>query len=134
MFKASATGRQPTLGRIRRQLWYALCQQVSSNAKTSEMPHLQIDERIFISGQIGLIPSNLTLPTPRSLAIETALCFQHAERIERALLANVGAEWDPHAQIALYWIADANDIPAVKRACSVYEPVCDLSISSYQRY
>ena len=34
---------------------------------------MQVDDRVFISGQIGLIPSSLTLPAPQSLALEAAL-------------------------------------------------------------
>lgn len=57
---------------------------------------LQIPPYTFISGQIGLIPSSLTLPSPSSttspesstisstLPLETALVLQHTARIIRA--------------------------------------------------
>ncbi|KAG9317438.1 hypothetical protein JVU11DRAFT_1638 [Chiua virens] len=48
----------------------------------------QIPPYTFISGQIGLIPSSLTLPPPSSesstLPLETALVLQHTARIIRA--------------------------------------------------
>jgi diphthine-ammonia ligase len=84
---------------------------------------LQVNERIYISGQIGLIPSSLTLPSPPSLAIETALSFQHVERVTNALKANSGGGWNGFAQAALYWLAKASDIVHVKQASMAYERV-----------
>lgn len=81
-------------------------------------PHLfpQIkDERVFISGQIGLIPSKLILPIPRSLALETALACQHAARIVDVLKNNSGGGWEGHVQLALYWMAHLTDIDHVRR-------------------
>ncbi|KAJ7068402.1 hypothetical protein C8F01DRAFT_1118081 [Mycena amicta] len=71
------------------------------------------DDRVFISGQIGLIPSNLSLPSPQSLALETALAGQHARRVARALSANTGG-WMGHTQLALYWLANAGDLASVR--------------------
>ncbi|CAE6478441.1 unnamed protein product, partial [Rhizoctonia solani] len=39
----------------------------------------------FVSGQIGLIPAQMSFPSPPSFATEAALAFQHAERILDAL-------------------------------------------------
>ncbi|KAG9084356.1 hypothetical protein FRC07_013661, partial [Ceratobasidium sp. 392] len=44
-----------------------------------------VQDQIFVSGQIGLIPARMTLPSPPSFATEAALAFQHADRILAAL-------------------------------------------------
>ncbi|KDQ64621.1 hypothetical protein JAAARDRAFT_232962 [Jaapia argillacea MUCL 33604] len=79
------------------------------------------DERIFISGQIGLIPSNLTLPSPPSLPLETALVFQHVNRVTNALRANSGGGWVGYNQLSIYFLVDPADIGHVKKACEVYQ-------------
>ncbi|KAI0324962.1 hypothetical protein GY45DRAFT_1330987 [Cubamyces sp. BRFM 1775] len=79
------------------------------------------DERVFISGQIGLIPSNLTLPSPQSLAFETALSFQHVHRVVEALKSNSGGGWEGHYQGIVYWLAHADHIPLVREASSHFE-------------
>ncbi|KAI0832334.1 hypothetical protein BC628DRAFT_1406822 [Trametes gibbosa] len=75
-----------------------------------------VDEHVFISGQIGLIPSNLTLPSPRSLALEAALSFQHVHRVVDALKNNSGGGWAGHCQSILYWLVSADDVPPVRAA------------------
>ncbi|CDO71303.1 hypothetical protein BN946_scf184908.g60 [Trametes cinnabarina] len=79
------------------------------------------DERIFISGQIGLIPSSLTLPSPQSLAFEIALAFQHVHRVVDALKNNSGGGWTGHHQAIIYWLANGDDIPPVREASAEYE-------------
>ncbi|GJE84099.1 diphthine--ammonia ligase [Phanerochaete sordida] len=74
------------------------------------------DQRIFVSGQIGLLPSTLALPEPRSLATETALACQHAARVVQALQSNSGGGWDGHVQLALYWMVSFDDLPHVRDA------------------
>ena len=74
------------------------------------------DQRIYISGQIGLIPSTLSLPSPRSLAKETALACQHVERVVRALQSNSGGGWEGHVQLALYWMVNFNDVVHARKA------------------
>jgi diphthine-ammonia ligase len=84
---------------------------------------IQVGEQVFISGQIGLIPSNLSLPSPPSVATEIALVFQHVDRVKRAVQETWG-RWDGHTELALYWVVDPNDIPKVRRACEIYSHVC----------
>ncbi|OSD04160.1 hypothetical protein PYCCODRAFT_1407777 [Trametes coccinea BRFM310] len=79
------------------------------------------DERIFISGQIGLIPSSLTLPSPQSLGFESALLFQHVHRVVEALKNNSGGGWAGHYQGIVYWLANGNDIPLVREASAAHE-------------
>ncbi|CCL99449.1 uncharacterized protein FIBRA_01467 [Fibroporia radiculosa] len=79
-----------------------------------------VDERVFISGQIGLIPSNLLLPSPPSLALETALSFKHVESVVDMLRSNSGGGWTGHTQNATYWLVNETDTPRIKAASSSY--------------
>ncbi|KAG2152366.1 meiotically up-regulated 71 protein [Suillus cothurnatus] len=63
-----------------------------------------VEPYVFVSGQIGLLPPSLTLPSPPSLALETALVFQHTDRIIRAADTAGG-----HVLLSLYWLADDAD-------------------------
>ncbi|PCH41130.1 hypothetical protein WOLCODRAFT_143406 [Wolfiporia cocos MD-104 SS10] len=81
-----------------------------------------VDQRIFISGQIGLVPSSLALPAPPSLALETALAFQHAERVVDALKSNSGGGWAGCEQGALYWLVNAGDVCHVRAAVAAFRP------------
>lgn len=72
------------------------------------------DQRIFISGQIGLMPSTLTLPSPQSLAMETALACQHADRVVKALQSNSGGGWNGHIQLVMYWMVNFSDLQHMK--------------------
>ncbi|GAV98952.1 meiotically up-regulated 71 protein [Lentinula edodes] len=74
-------------------------------------------ERLLISGQIGLLPSSIALPSPRSLATETALAIQHADRVVAALRNG----WEGHIQMAIYWLSEVGYINAVRKAIDVYD-------------
>ncbi|OCH92905.1 hypothetical protein OBBRIDRAFT_811409 [Obba rivulosa] len=74
------------------------------------------NERIFLSGQIGLRPSDLTLPTPQSLAQETGLSCQHVERIVDALRNNSGGGWTGYHQGIIYWLTKTSDMLHVRKA------------------
>ena len=84
---------------------------------------MQVDDRVFISGQIGLIPSSLTLPAPQSLALEAALAFQHVHRVVDALKNNSGGGWTGHMQAIVYWLANTADVPPVRAASAQHEEV-----------
>jgi diphthine-ammonia ligase len=73
---------------------------------------IQVDEHTFVSGQIGLVPSSLSVPLPRSLATEIPLVSQHSDRIVKALSSSAGGGcgWDGHAQMILYWVAEERHI------------------------
>src|ERR1700722_8054025 len=88
----------------------------------------QVGERIFISGQIGLIASSLTLPSPRSLALETALSFQHVDRVMRVLKSNSGGGWEGNLQAVLCWLTDFRNLTHVKKgyACNKVGSLHDL--------
>ncbi|KAJ3971502.1 hypothetical protein EV361DRAFT_989549 [Lentinula raphanica] len=76
-----------------------------------------VDERLFISGQIGLIPSSISLPSPCSLATEIALSIQHADRIVEVLRNG----WEGFTQMAIYWLSDASHADAVRNAIKAYD-------------
>ncbi|TRM67665.1 hypothetical protein BD626DRAFT_479464 [Schizophyllum amplum] len=78
-------------------------------------------DRIFVSGQIGLIPSSLALPHPQDLAMETALCFQHSARVVDAVNANSGGGWEGQMQSAVYWLVNGRDARHVNRARALYD-------------
>jgi len=70
-----------------------------------------VNERVFVSGQIGLIPSSLAIPFPRSPATEIPLVSQHADRIVEALLSNnSGDRNEGHAQVILYWLTQERHV------------------------
>ncbi|KAH9038864.1 hypothetical protein EDB84DRAFT_1478816 [Lactarius hengduanensis] len=71
-----------------------------------------VDERVFVSGQIGLVPSSLTIPFPRSPATEIPLVSQHADRVVEALLPNnnAGDGSEGHAQMILYWLTQERNV------------------------
>ena len=76
---------------------------------------LKTGQRIFISGQIGLIPSHLALPSPPSLAKEMALACQHVTRVTQALQNNASGNWTAHTQLAIYWLASVDNLAHVRR-------------------
>ncbi len=67
---------------------------------------------MFVSGQIGLIPSSLAIPFPQSLATEIPLVSQHADRVVEALLSNnnAGDGRGGHAQMVLYWLTQERHV------------------------
>lgn len=82
--------------------------------------------RIFISGQIGLVPSSLSVTSPQTLATEILLASQHSDRVVKALSGRHGTtggrvgrdsdddeeeeEDDGHAQMILYWVTEERHI------------------------
>ncbi|KAF9653401.1 hypothetical protein BDM02DRAFT_3135608 [Thelephora ganbajun] len=78
-----------------------------------------VNEHMFISGQIGLIPASLSLPSPQDPATETALVFQHTERVVNAVRKSSG-QWKGHTQLAIYWIVDREQAAGVAAACELY--------------
>ncbi|PPQ99038.1 hypothetical protein CVT24_003598 [Panaeolus cyanescens] len=75
---------------------------------------ISVGEHIFISGQIGLIPSQLLLPSPQSLPMELALSSQHVNRVISAVKENHGGSWTGYEELVIYWLSDVCDIPPVK--------------------
>ncbi|KAG1907061.1 meiotically up-regulated 71 protein [Suillus fuscotomentosus] len=90
-----------------------------------------VEPYVFVSGQIGLLPASLTLPSPSSLALETALVFQHTERVIRA--ANTAGG---HVLLSLYWLVDYADTIHTRRACETFceeTPTLFLVVASLPR-
>ncbi|KAF8630333.1 hypothetical protein AX15_002983 [Amanita polypyramis BW_CC] len=85
---------------------------------------IMADERVFVSGQIGLVPSSLSLPSPQSLELETALACQHASRICNSVSENTGG-WKGYAQSIIYWLANIDDTSRVRKALIDHKSVQD---------
>ncbi|CAK5275596.1 unnamed protein product [Mycena citricolor] len=71
-----------------------------------------IGNRVYVSGQIGLVPSSMTMPSPRSVQLETALSSQHASRVVEALRTTSG-NWPGRMQLAIFWLADTSHLKIV---------------------
>ncbi|KAG8856801.1 hypothetical protein FRB96_006305 [Tulasnella sp. 330] len=83
---------------------------------------ITVGGQVFISGQIGLIPSKMQLPSPRSMALESALSLQHVDRIVSALQANAGGGWPGIFQCAVIWVARLDLLNAARQAWVAYKP------------
>jgi diphthine-ammonia ligase len=84
---------------------------------------------VWISGQIGLIPSSLSLPSPSSLPLELALSSQHVGRITSVLRNSTGGRWKGHAQAVIYWLADPVHLIHTKRGCEIHNKVSTSNLS-----
>ncbi|TFK55996.1 hypothetical protein OE88DRAFT_1622520 [Heliocybe sulcata] len=79
-----------------------------------------VHHRIFISGQIGLIPSSMSMPSPRSISTETTLVYQHVKRVMEVLKGHHPNARPGHTQLALYWLSRKADIPILRTATEIY--------------
>ena len=90
-----------------------------------------VDEHMFMSGQIGLIPASLSLPSPKDPAAETALVFQHTERVADAVRKSSG-QWKGNTQLAIYWLVYREYAADVVAVCELAALVgITLSTSSH---
>jgi diphthine-ammonia ligase len=80
--------------------------------------HIEVGDLIFVSGQIGMLPRSLALPTPRSFAQEVALASQHAQRIIDVLKSSTGGGWAGHPMLNIFWYSRTLDAIAIK-GCTV---------------
>jgi enamine deaminase RidA (YjgF/YER057c/UK114 family) len=79
-----------------------------------------------VSGQIGLVPSSMTLPCPEhSVALQIALSIQHAERVAAATMDTLGLGSSTLLQIysAILWTVNEADISKVSAAWSWLQAV-----------
>lgn len=91
------------------------------------------DDTIFISGQIGMIPSTLQLPSPPSFPREAALSFQHASRILKALQDMYGATWSTKIQGLICWLVSQTDVSVAQKfdkALSTYVSVPTIFVGA----
>ncbi|KLO15862.1 hypothetical protein SCHPADRAFT_920076 [Schizopora paradoxa] len=81
---------------------------------------VSVGDQIFISGQIGMQPSDLSMPTPSSFPLEAALSFQHASRITSLLKDMFGSTWAFATQLTLCWLASPSFVNVMRsiRSCS----------------
>lgn len=87
-----------------------------------------IDENVFVSGQIGLVPASLSLPSPQDPATETALVFQHTERVVDAL-RNLSGQWEGYPQLAIYWLVTRGQAASVAAACEMSVTVSTILLT-----
>lgn len=66
---------------------------------------VRVGERLFVAGQIGLIPPSLTLPQPMSLAMEAALSLQHESRIVKAVQEGTGGGFQVAVDSCICWVS-----------------------------
>ncbi|KAG8960738.1 hypothetical protein FRC03_006175 [Tulasnella sp. 419] len=81
---------------------------------------ISVGNQVFVSGQIGLIPSTMQLPHPQSAALESALALQHVDRIVAAIKTSPGGGWPGIPQCAIVWLASTGILPIAKAAWSTY--------------
>lgn len=81
------------------------------------------DQRVFISGQIGLIPKDLVRPAPESLTTEMGLACQNVDRVLDVLRDNSGGGWKGWYQASIYWLYRPGDLPRVRGMHERYEQV-----------
>ncbi|KAF8342589.1 uncharacterized protein EI90DRAFT_2903572 [Cantharellus anzutake] len=90
---------------------------------------VSIGQRLFISGQIGLIPSSMTMPSPKSLPLEVALSLQHVRRIARCMSEMIDQKGAGKeiAQSAIFWLeareCAAQDVQIVAAAWNKHSNV-----------
>ncbi|KAG8949307.1 hypothetical protein FRC04_008909 [Tulasnella sp. 424] len=85
---------------------------------------------LFVSGQIGLIPAQMQLPSPPNLGMESALAFQHLDRITTLTKANSGRDWSPIAQSAIIWTESAEHFDGARAAWAKYSEESQYHIPS----
>lgn len=80
-------------------------------------------ERLFIAGQIGLIPATLSLPQPSSFVKEAALSSQHVRRIVKAVQEGTGGGFTGRMESCICWVSGPqNTFPAKRdRARKVWQ-------------
>lgn len=89
-------------------------------------------KRVFISGQIGLIPQNMTLPTPSNIVLEMALSLQHAERIAILTMETLGmSSRSQRIDSAIFWITDAS---AIQGVCAAWSNITRVSVAEQACY
>lgn len=82
--------------------------------------NLKAGNHVFVSGQIGMQPSNLALPNPPRFSLEMALSFQHAHRILSAMSAMYGSnEWRTKVHCAICWLVEDTYVPVVQKLAEI---------------
>ena len=91
-----------------------------------------INEQTFISSQTGLIPANLSLPSPQVPATETALVSQHAGVADTVRKSS--GQWNGHAQLGISWLIDREQVAGVAVACELFTTVSIILSISLGRF
>ncbi|KAF8529049.1 hypothetical protein BU17DRAFT_73260 [Hysterangium stoloniferum] len=75
---------------------------------------ITVGRRIFVSGQIGLLPSSHSLPSPPSLSQELALSMRHIRTIIDSIETTTENCRDSVIQGVFSWFTQAQDLPAIQ--------------------
>jgi diphthine-ammonia ligase len=68
---------------------------------------------IFISGQIGLIPPSMAVPSPSDVGLEVALSFQHIYRIRTALSTSSLSTFDLCYMGFIIWVSATDHVATI---------------------
>lgn len=73
---------------------------------------VMVGHRLTIAGQIGLIPSSLMLPEPKSFTQEAVLALQHVRRILEVLRSKStgGGGWKGWVEGVICWFVERKDL------------------------
>jgi hypothetical protein len=80
-------------------------------------------DQVFISGQIGLVPASMQLPTPFSMESEAVLALQHVDRIALAFQTQIPGGCQLLPQAVLIWVSPGGAMELAKLAWSKYAQV-----------
>lgn len=86
---------------------------------------VKVGERLFVAGQIGLLPPSLALPSPPIFSTEAALSMQHVRRIVTAMQEGTGGGFRGWMESCICWISGppetfANKRDAVRKAWKLW--------------
>lgn len=81
---------------------------------------------MFVSGQIGLIPKNMSMPTPPNVAFELVLSLQHAERIATLTMDTLGTSLrSQRNDSVILWMTKAS---AIRKVCDAWLAVIQVRL------
>jgi len=88
----------------------------------------QVGDRIFVSGQIGLIPASNSLPVPRSLVDELALSLRHIRSVTQVVKEAASISKNAVIQGTISWLRHSSDLIPVQHGMTASEYVCNVSL------
>jgi hypothetical protein len=93
----------------------------------------QVEHRLTIAGQIGLIPPTLTLPSPQSFFEEAVLSLQHVRRIMAVLRSSstAGGGWEGWVEGVICWYARTEDLSLAQSIWESHAAIVSRSSDLY---
>src|ERR1700742_857766 len=99
---------------------------------SSETDLLQVDGFLFLSGQIGLVPSSHLLSDATSLSIEASLALQHTKRIAEAFKSMHSSSNDLFAGGWVVWADCPGNLASVTRCWRNLQLIIGMSSPSME--